>query len=414
MKKNEHNVIVTIEKEEWTKALDDSFKKKNANTTVKGFRKGKAPKEVYLKEYGIESLFMEAADLVLPSAYKKAIEDNNLVPVCEPRVDIKGIDENHIELEFNIITKPEIKVSSYKNLDVKKETPKVSKKEIEDEILSLQNRFAEIIEKENGAVENGDIAVIDFEGFVDGKAFEGGKGTDYSLEIGSGTFIPGFEEQVIGQKVSETKDINVKFPDEYVADLAGKDAVFKVTVKKIKTRVLPELNKEFFQDLGYEDVNTKEELETKVKEHILEHKNEDAENKYIDALIAAGVKNVEVDLNDEIVHDELHRMIDELAQKLQMQGITLEQYFGFTNLTMEKFEENSKPAAIERIKSRYLLDYIIENEKLTSTDEEIKEHAKKQADKYGMEESELIQMYGGLEYVKYDLLIHKAIEVLKK
>ena len=411
--KNVHTITTTLKDKEWSDILDETFKKKNSNVTIDGFRKGKAPKDVYIKKFGIESLYMDAVDAALPKAYAKVLEDEKLVPACEPKVDIKEIDKDHITLEFTIITKPEVKLSSYKNLGVKKETPKVTKEEIESEIASMQNRFAEIVVKEEGTVEKGNIAVIDFEGFVDGVAFDGGKGTDYPLEIGSNTFIPGFEDALIGAKLGETRDVNVKFPENYVENLKGKDATFKVTVKGIKVRVLPELNEEFFKDLGYEDVKTKEELEKKIEEHLMEHKKEDAENKYIDDLIKAGIDKMTVEINDEIVDEEINRMIKDLSSRLEMQGVTLENYFQFTNTTMEQFKENARPDAINRIKSRYLLDEIIAKEKIDATEEEVNAHAESQAKKYQVETSELIQMYGGLDVVKYDLLIHKAIEVLE-
>lgn len=411
--KNVHTLTVTLEGEEWTKILDNTFKKKNAQVSISGFRKGKAPKNVYLQKYGIESLYMDAVDEALQVAYEKALGENKLVPACEPKVDIKTIDEAHVELEFTIITKPEVKLESYKNLGVKKETPKVTKEEINKEIEQLQSRFAEIVTKENGEVVNGDIAVIDFEGFVDGEAFDGGKGTDYPLEIGSNTFIPGFEEQIIGMKKDETRDINVKFPEEYVENLKGKDAVFKVTVKEVRARVLPELDEEFFKDLGYDDVKTKEDLEAKIKEHLMEHKSEDAENKYIDDLIDAGISKMTVDINEEIIHEEIHRMMHDLSHRLEGQGITLEQYFQFSGITEEAFHKQAEPEAIKRIKSRYLLDEIVEKEKLDATEEEVLAHAEDQAKKYGCDTNEIIEMYGGMDVVKYDLLIHKAIKVLE-
>ena len=414
MKKNEHKIEVKLENKEWTKHLDATFKKKNNEVTIKGFRKGKAPKEKYLKEFGIESLFMDSVDAALPEAYKKALDDNKLEPVCEPKVDIKEIDDKHIVFEFTIITKPEVKVSSYKNLGVKKGKAKVTKKEIEDELISLQNRFAEIVDKEKGKVEDGNIAVIDFEGFVDGKPFEGGKGSDYPLEIGSGTFIPGFEEQLIGVKAGEEKDVKVKFPENYTKELANKDAVFKCKVKKIQERVLPKLNKEFYEDLGYDDVKNKEDLEKKIEEHLLEHLNEDLENKYLDELINAGIEKMTVDVNDEIIEDEINRIAREMEERLSMQGVTFKQYLEFTNSSIEKFKEDTKPNALARIKSRYLLDHIIEKEKLDATKAEVEKHAKEMASRYGVSDKELIDMYGGIEVVKYDLLVHKAIDVLKK
>ena len=411
--KNVHTVTITLEGKDWTSILDNTFKKKNSEVTISGFRKGKAPKDVYMKKFGIESLYMDSIDEALRVAYERALTDNKLVPACEPKADVKTIDESHIELEFTIITKPEVKISSYKKLGVKKEEAKVSKEEIDTEIKNLQSRFAEIIVKEDGVVQDGDIAVIDFEGFVDGEAFEGGKGSEYPLEIGSNTFIPGFESQLIGVKTGESKDVNVKFPEDYVENLKGKDAVFKVTVKEVRARVLPEMNEEFFKDLGYDDVKTESELKDKIKEHLMEHKKEEVENKYIDELIKAGIDKMTVEINEEIIDEEVHRMMHDLEQRMSMQGITLDQYFAFTGTTHEDFHKQAEPEAINRIKSRYLLDEIIEKEKLEATEDEVMEHAKEQASKYQCDVNEIIEMYGGMEVVKYDLLIHKAIKVLE-
>ena len=411
--KNVHTVTITLEGKDWTSILDNTFKKKNSEVTISGFRKGKAPKDVYMKKFGIESLYMDSIDEALRVAYERALTENELVPACEPKADVKTIDEKHVELEFTIITKPEVKISSYKKLGVKKEEAKVSKEEIEIEIKNLQSRFAEIIVKEDGVVQDGDIAVIDFEGFVDGEAFEGGKGSEYPLEIGSNTFIPGFESQLIGVKTGESKDVNVKFPEDYVENLKGKDAVFKVTVKEVRARVLPEMNEEFFKDLGYDDVKTESELKDKIKEHLMEHKKEEVENKYIDELIKAGIDKMTVEINEEIIDEEVHRMMHDLEQRMSMQGITLDQYFAFTGTTHEDFHKQAEPEAINRIKSRYLLDEIIEKEKLEATEDEVMEHAKEQASKYQCDVNEIIEMYGGMEVVKYDLLIHKAIKVLE-
>lgn len=411
--KNVHTISITVDGKDWTSAIDTAFKKKNAQVTIDGFRKGKAPKDVFIKNYGKETLYVEAIDVALPKAYKKVLDDNKLVPACEPKVEVKGMDDDHIEFEFVIIIKPEVKLAKYKGLGVKKEKAKVTKEEIAHELEHMRGHLAEIVIKEKGKVESGDIAVIDFEGFVDGVAFDGGKGEDYSLEIGSNTFVPGFEDGVIGMKKGETKDVKVKFPEDYVADLKGKEAVFKVTVKEIKTRVLPEVNEDFFADLGFDDVKTQEELEKKIEEHLLEHKNEEIENKYIDSLIAAGIEKMTVEINPEIIDEEVQRMMDDLNRRLQMQGVPLENYLQFTGTTVDKFKENARPEAEKRVKSRYLLDEIVAKEKLEATEDEVKAHAKEQAEKYGIDEAEIIEMYGGMEVVKYDLLIHKAVKVLE-
>lgn len=411
--KNVHTLTIKLEGQDWTKILDETFKKKNAEVTIDGFRKGKAPKDRFIKKFGIESLFMDSIDAALPTAYERVLKDNDLVPACEPKVDVKDIGEDHVEFEFTVITKPEVKIAGYKKLGVKKEVPKVTKKEVEEELERMRGRFAEMVVKETGKVEKGDVAVIDFKGYVDGEAFDGGEGTDYPLEIGSNTFIPGFEDGLVGAEKGKEVDVKVKFPEDYVENLKGKEAVFKVVVKEIKARILPEIDEEFFKDLGYEDIKTKAELEKKIEEHILEHKTEDAENQYIDSLIEAGVEKMTVEVNDEIVDDEVHRMMHDLGHRLESQGVPLEAYLEFTGTTMEAFKEQSKPEALKRIKARYFLDAVVEQEKLTATEDEVMKHAEEQASKYGVDKEEIINMYGGIEVVKYDLLIHKAIKVLE-
>ena len=267
--KNVKEVTIRLEKEEWTKALDKAFNNKKKDLKVDGFRKGSCPKDIYIKKFGIESLFMDAVDLSINDAYHKALEESKAVPVCESKLDITSINADGVEFKFTIIEKPEVKLGKYKALGIKKEKAKVTKEEVEHEIIHLQEHLADIVELEEGTVEEGNTAVIDFEGFVDGKKLDGGTGTNYPLEIGSHTFIPGFEEGLVGMKIGEEKELNLKFPDEYVDNLKGKDVTFKVKVTKIKKRVLPEINEEFFKDLGYEDVKTKEELENKVKEKIM-------------------------------------------------------------------------------------------------------------------------------------------------
>ena len=241
--KNVHEIEIKIEGKEWEAALNKAFNKKKNEVKIPGFRKGTVTKEIYIKKLGIESLFMDASDIAIEAAFTKALDDNKLEPVCEPSVAIEKIDKDGITYKFTIITKPEIKLGKYKGLGIKKEKVEVSKEEINDEIDRLRSAMSEVINKENGEVCDGNIAVIDFDGEVDGKPLEGGKGTDYNLEIGSNTFIPGFEEQLIGMKNGETKDIKVKFPEDYVEHLKGKDAKFKVTIKAIKERRVPELDK---------------------------------------------------------------------------------------------------------------------------------------------------------------------------
>jgi len=266
MEKNKHEFTIKIEGEEWEKAQDAAFIKRNKNAKIAGFRPGKAPKDVFIKHYGKESLYFDAADALLNVAYGKMLEKEKVVPVVEPKVDIKSINESGIEYIFTVITKPEVKIKKYKDLGVKKEEAKVTKEEINHEIEHLLDRYTELVTKEKGKVEKGNVAVIDFEGFKDGKAFDGGKGENYSLEIGSNTFIPGFEDAVIGMKVGEEKDINVTFPEDYgEKSLAGAPVVFKVKVNEIKEKQARELDKDFFLDLGMDGVDSKETLEKSIK-----------------------------------------------------------------------------------------------------------------------------------------------------
>ena len=337
----------------------------------------------------------------------------DIVPVVQPTVDITKLDETGITILYKFISKPAVKLGKYKDLGIKKETAKVTKKEIEEELEHLRDKYAEIVVKENGEVVKGNTAVIDFKGVVDGKTLEGGTGENYPLEIGSNTFIPGFEDALIGMKVGETKDINLKFPENYVEDLKNKDVTFTVTVKEIKERILPEVNEELFKDLGYEDVKTKEELENKLKEHLLEHKNNEIENKYLDEVLEKAVSNMEVEINDEITHEEIHRMINQYSEQLKMQGLSIEQYLEFTKSTMEDLENQMKDEAEKRVKERYLLEAICEEEKIDATDEEVKEDIKRISAMYQVSEDEFVKMIGDSEMIKYDVKMRRTLDFLK-
>ena len=411
--KNVKEIEIKIEGESWTKALDKSFNKANSNTTIEGFRKGKCPKDVYLKKFGIESLFMDAVDFVINDAYRKCIEDNNLEPVCEPKVDIKSITENEVVFNFTVIERPEIKLGKYTKLGVKKEKVEVTDEEIDNEIKSLQGKFADVVELEEGKLENSDTAIIDFEGKVDGKVLDGGTGSNYPLEIGSNTFIPGFEEGLIGMNIGEERTLNLKFPEEYVEDLKNKDVEFKVKLNKIKKRVLPELNEDFYKDLGYDDVKTIDELKTKVKDHLLEHKNAHATDHYIDEVIKKAVENMTVEINAEIIEDEVNRMLNNYKDELKMQGLSLEQYLTFTKSTVDDLKNMMKPEAEKRVKTRYLLEEIVKKENLEVSHDEIHEEAHKMAEMYNANEEEIFAMIGGEEALEYELKMRKAIDFLK-
>ena len=410
--KNVHDIEIEIKGSEWEEILDAAFKKRIKDVKVDGFRKGKCPKNIYLQKFGIESLYMDAVDAAASKAYANAVNENDLIPVCEPKMDVKEIDKDHVKFVFTIITKPEVKLGKYKGLDVKKEAVKVSKKEIEEEIARLASRFAEIVVKENGKVEEGNTAVIDFEGYVDGEKLEGGSGANYPLEIGSHTFIPGFEEGIVGMEIGETKSLDLKFPEEYTKELAGKEVKFDVTVREIKERVLPELNADFYADLGFEEVKTEEEFNKEIKKVIEERKNEEAKNKYIDEVLEAASKNMEVELNDEIIDEEIHRMMNQFSQQLQMQGISLDQYLQFTGATHEDMHKQMAPEAEKRVRYRYLIEAVADAEKIEIEDADAEAEAEKMAADYGVDKVEFLSHFGGLDVVKYDMRMRKALEIL--
>lgn len=403
-----------VQKEEWETLKDEAFKKLNAKTTIDGFRKGKAPRSMFERNYPGQ-IVMEAADAAVDKEYRRIIIEDKILPIIEPKIDIVKVTDEELEVNFTFITEPEVKLGEYKNLKVKKETVKVTKEEVQTKIDTLLRNYAELVVKEDGVVENGDVAVIDFEGFKDGVAFDGGKGENYSLEIGSNTFIPGFEDGVAGMKKGETKDLNLTFPKDYGAeDLAGKEVVFKVTVNEIKTRVVPELDKEFFEDLGMDDVNTKEELEAKMKEEIKAEKEQKAEHNYIDALLEKATANMTIEIDDEIVEYEAESMYQDFMHNMAAQGITEEIYLQYANTTKEDIVSHMKEEALKRLKNSYLLNAIIKEEKIEVAREDAEKEVKEMAIKYNMTEEDVANSLGGIDAMVYDLKVRKAIDLMKE
>lgn len=417
MAKSEKEIEIIIEGKEWEEALDKAFKKANKKAKIDGFRPGKAPKDVFIKHYGKESLYMDAADYAADIAYQKLLKDyadDVKELVARPDIALTNIDDKKATFKFTLTMRPEVKLGKYKGLGVKKDEVKASEDEIEDAIKHMRERYAEDVLKD-GAIADGDIAVIDFEGFIDGKAFEGGKSENYSLKIGSGTFIPGFEEGLIGLKSGDKKDVKVTFPEDYHAeDLKGKEATFKVTVHEVKEVKIPELDKDFFDDLGMEGITTKEELEAQISENIIARKEMEAENKYMDDLLEAAAKDVKVDIPEAMISEELDRMVQQYADHLKMQGITIEQFYQFTNSDEQALKDQMRPEAIKRITYRLMLEEIAREEKIEIDDKEAKEEAKNLAEKYQMKEDEFLSAFGGLDIVKYDMKMRKAMEILKK
>ena len=412
--KNVKEVKIEIKGKEWESALDKAFEKKKKDIKVPGFRKGAVPKDIYIKKVGIEALFMDAADIAINDAYKKALEKETMELVCEPTVAIDSIDSKSVKFTFTLIGRPEIKLGKYKKLGIKKEEVKVSKEDIEHEIEHLKGHLAEVVVKEDGEIVEGNTAVIDFDGVVDGKPLEGGSGKDYPLEIGSNTFIPGFESELVGMKVGETKVLNLHFPEDYTKGLKGKAVEFTVTIKEIKERILPEMNKDFFEDLGIEGVDSKEKLEAHLKEEIKHQREHQAEDKYIDELLRTATDNMEVEINPEIIDSEVERMIKEYSQQLAMQGLSFDQYIKMTGGNIEDVKSMMKPQAIARIKTRYLLEEVIKAEKIEATEEEVKAEIAKLVEAYQIEETELLGHIGGKDMIEYQVKMDKALEVIKE
>ncbi len=412
MKKNVFEEIVKFDKKEFDDAIDKAYENKKSEIKMDGFRKGKVPKYVYFKKAGKESLYMDALEILLPVAYDKAIQGYK--PIIEPKVDIKSVGEDGVELLFTITTMPEVNIKKYKGLNVKKEKIDVSQEEIDHEIGHLLERFTEF-EVKDGAVENGDIAVIDFEGFKDGKAFEGGKGENYSLEIGSHTFIPGFEEQVIGMKKNEEKDIEVIFPEDYhQEDLKGAKVIFKVKVNEVKVKKERELDAEFFEDLGLEGVDSKEKLEEEIKLNISSQKERDIDEKFMDDVLDEIAKNTEVEVPEELVENELNHMVRNFEEQIRMQGISLEVFYEMTKSNEQMLRDQMKDEANKHVLYRLIIDKIIELEGIKVSLEEAEEELDTLSKRYATSKEEFLNMYGDIEMLKYELEVRKVFELLAK
>ncbi len=413
--KNIHEISVKIEGEDWKKACDQVFLKKQKTAKVDGFRKGKVPRNIYEKRFGKESLYLDAANLVIDKAYHKAMDNSNLKPVVQPSVNIKGIDDNGVEFTFKIITKPEITIKKYKGLNIKPEKVKVTDEEVNHEMGHLLEKYTELVIKENGTIADGDVAIIDFDGYKDGVAFEGGKGENYSLEIGSHHFIPGFEEQMIGMKEGEEKELNLTFPKDYgVEELAGADVVFKVKVHEIKEKKTRELDEDFFEDLGMDGIDSEEKLKDEIKKSIQAQKEMEAENRYVDTLLENVAKNVEVDIPQEMVDEEIEHLMNRFEQQMKGQGISLDLYYKFTNSTEKDLKSQMEKEAYNNVLYRLMLEEVMDIEKLEVTLEEANKEAEKLAEKYQMKKDEFLEDFGGIDLIQYDLKMRRVIDLLKE
>ncbi|MFD2211065.1 trigger factor [Virgibacillus halophilus] len=415
--KNEGNEgVLTFEAsaEDFETALDKAFKKVVKDVQIPGFRKGKIPRKIFEKRFGVESLYQDAVDIVLPDAYMAAVSEAKIEPVDQPEINIEEIERGkNLVFTAKVTVKPEVKLGEYKGLEVEEEDVTVTDEDVDHEIEHQRQHHAELVVKEDGEVAEGDTAVIDFEGFVDGEAFEGGKGENFSLEIGSGQFIPGFEEQLIGKKSGEETEVNVTFPEDYHEEsLKGKEAVFKVTIHEIKSKELPDLDDEFAKDVD-EEVETLDELKKKTRENLEKQKKQSAEDKKRTTLIEKATENAEVEIPDAMVETELERMMNEFKQNLQMQGMTLEMYFQFSGQDENALKDQMREDAQKRVKTNLTLEAIANAEALEASDEDVEAELDKMAGMYNVEKDQLVNMLGGsTDMLKEDLKVQKALDFL--
>ncbi len=412
---NEVKLNVTIEASKFDEAMKKVYFKSAKYFNIPGFRKGKAPMNIVEKYYGKEIFYEDAFNEVVPEELEKAVEENKLEVVSRPDIDVTQIGKGQ-DLIFTAVfqTKPEAELGKYKGVEIKKIEYKVTDEDIDHELGHMQEHNSRLISVEDRPVEKGDIANINFEGFVDGVAFEGGKAENHDLEIGSNTFIPGFEDQIIGMKIDEEKDIKVKFPDEYFSkDLAGKDATFKVKVNEIKKKELPTLDDEFAKDVS--EFDTLKELKESIKEKKQKQNDDRAKYETEDAVIKAVCENVKVDIPSGMVETETENMVKELEQRLAYQGLKLEQYLQMMGKTKEEMQKEYEPQAIEAIKSRLTLEAVIKAEKIEVADVDVEEKMKEMAKNYGREnDEEFMKNENVRNYIKQGLESEKALEFLVK
>jgi len=411
---NEGELTINVSVDEFDKALNEAYKKVVKTVSLPGFRKGRIPRNIFEKQFGVESLYQDAVDIVLPTAYEEAIDQTGIFPIDQPQVDIEQIEKGK-ELIFKAIVtvKPEVKLGEYKGLEYEAEDVEVTDEEVENNLENLRENHAELVLKEDGTVENGDTVVIDFEGFIDGEAFEGGKAENHSLEIGSQQFIPGFEEQLIGKPANEETEIEVTFPEDYQqTDFAGKKATFKVMIHEIKQKELPELDDDFAQDVD-EEVETLDELKEKKKEELLSSKETEAENKKRESLLLQASENAEVEIPEVMIETELNNMLQEFEQRVQMQGMTLENYYELSGETEESIKGQMKEDAEKRVKSNLTLEAILEAEELEVDDSDVDAELEEMAKMYSIDKEQILGMLGGnADVLKEDLKIKKALNFI--
>lgn len=415
LEKNMAKLTIEVSAEELEKALEGAYHKNKNKISIPGFRKGKAPRKMIEQMYGKEVFYEDAANDLIPEAYEKALEDCTEDIVSSPKVDVTQLEAGKpFIFTAEVALKPEVTLGKYKGVKVDKIDIEVTGEEVDAEINRERESNARTITIEDRPVQDGDMTVIDFEGFVDGVAFEGGKGEDYPLTIGSGAFIPGFEEKLVGARLGEETEVNVTFPEDYQAEeLKGKDAVFKCTVKEIKVKELPEPDDEFASEVS--EFDTMAEYRQSVEKKLLEKKEADAKNAREDAAIEAVIEEAQMEIPDAMIETQQRQMVEDFAQRIQSQGLSMEQYMQFTGLTPAALLEQIKPQALKRIQSRLVLEAVVAAEKMEATEEEFEAEVAKMAEAYKMESDKVKELLGenGRKQVMEDLCIGKAAEFVR-
>ena len=414
-KTNEVKLEFTIEAAKFQEAIQTVYKKSARYFKIPGFRNGKAPFKMVEKMYGIEMFYEDAFNEVAPAVYEEGLKEAKIEAVSRPQIDITQMEAGKDVIFTAVVqTKPEVTLGKYKGIEIKKHEYTVSDKDIEHELGHMAEKNARLVSVEDKPVESGNITVIDFEGFVDGKAFEGGKAQNYELTIGSNTFIPGFEDQIIGMKLDEEKDIKVKFPEEYFSkELAGKDATFKVKLHEIKKKEMPEINDELAKDVS--EFDTLKELKADIKAKQEEQNKEKAKYETQDAVIKALCEDIKVDIPSGMIEMEVENMLKDIEQRLSYQGLKLEQYLQMMGKTAEDMKKEYEPQAIDAIKSRLALEAVVKAEKIEATDKEIEEKMKEMAKNYGKEnDEEFMKNENVKNYIKQGIESEKAIDFLVK
>ena len=414
LEKNMAKITVEVPAEQFEKALTAAFNKNKSRFNIPGFRKGKAPQAMVEKMYGVEVLYEDAINEALDATYGDAVTESGLEVVSRPEIDVVQVEKGK-ELIYTatVAVKPEVTLGEYKGIEVEKASAEVTDEDIEAELKKVQEQNSRLITVEDRAVEDGDQTVIDFEGSVDGTPFEGGKGEDYPLTIGSHSFIDTFEEQLIGKNIGEECEVHVTFPEEYHAkELAGKPAVFKVTVKELKRKELPELNDEFAGEVS--EFETLEEYKNDVKSKLSLKKQKDAATENENHVVDKVVENAQMDIPEPMIDSQVNNMVNDYARRMQSQGLSLEQYMQFTGMTIETLKEQMKPQAVKRIQTRLVLEAIVKAENITVSDEAVEKEIADMAESYKMEVAQIKEYMGenGIEQMKEDLAVQEAVDFL--